>query len=823
MTINEELARLGEPPTTPEEETAAQSAGEQRTSVWLNDLAETAVERANVDEMKELRRLFPQYEPIRRLGRGGMGVVYLVRHIGLDLLVALKVLPFEVGDDLQFLERFQREARALARLDHPRIVRVLNFHRSFVENVYCLEMEYLAGGTLRDRLRKNPLSPDEALRLAAAICDALHHAHTRSVVHRDISPENILFDGDNNLKVADLGLARVCGEAAFTRSTQGMGKDDYMAPEQKKNAATADHRADIYSVGVVLYEMLTGKRPLGRFEPASKLAGVSAEVDEIIDRALQHDPDRRFKSAAELKATLEAIPEDPPIPGDPPKQGWRPWLKRHSLALVAALLVLVGAAALGWWARTPAPDGILLWGGDTVGGAPYVWYEGSKLRGFEAELMEQVAHRLGMRSQFVQCDWAMLPQALQRGDIQVIFNGCEYSPQRARAMSMTIPYGLLRMRLIVRKGPGPIRAWDNLLHPPAGQTWGVGTLAASPSEKLLQRDYPNTVKIEAPPVGGTVGVLLALQNGRLDACVQDEFTASHYLARDFPGLEMVGEPRDPMYVVAYTARDNPGLRDRINGALLALMQDGTLKRIYQSYGLWTDEAESLSDVARTWPPREVEEVPSLWPNAWTLVKAAGVTVLLACVSMPLAMLLGLGIAVGRLYGPRWLGGLLAGYVELIRGTPLLLQLFALYYLLPEVGIFLPVFWAGVIGLALNYSASESEHYRAGILAVPRGQLEAALLLGMSHWTALRRIILPQAVRTVIPSVTNDFIALFKDTAVCSVIAVVELTGSYSRLVIDQPQRILTYALLTALLYLLMSYPLAVLARRLERRPHPATA
>jgi polar amino acid transport system substrate-binding protein len=199
------------------------------------------------------------------------------------------------------------------------------------------------------------------------------------------------------------------------------------------------------------------------------------------------------------------------------------------------------------------------------------------------------------------------------------------------------------------------------------------------------------------------------------------------------------------------------------------------------------------------------------------------TVLLACTAMPLAMLLGLLVALGRMYGPRWLGLPLAAYVEFLRGTPLLLQLFAIYYLLPEVGIYLPAFWAGVIGLAVNYSAYESEHYRAGLLAVPRGQWEAALTLGMSKWTALWRVILPQALRTVVPSLTNDFIALFKDTAVCSVIAVIELTGQYQRLLVDQPRMILTFALMAGLLYLLMSYPLALLARRLERRPQLVAA
>jgi polar amino acid transport system substrate-binding protein len=185
--------------------------------------------------------------------------------------------------------------------------------------------------------------------------------------------------------------------------------------------------------------------------------------------------------------------------------------------------------------------------------------------------------------------------------------------------------------------------------------------------------------------------------------------------------------------------------------------------------------------------------------------------------MPLAMAAGLLIAVGRLYGPRWLNWLLGAYVELLRGTPLLLQLSVIYYLLPTIGIALPAFWAGVLGLAINYSAYEAENYRAGLLAIPRGQMEAALSLGMTTATALRRVIVPQAVRIVIPPVTNDFIALFKDTSVCSVIAVTELTSRYRYLAVNYQSYIIQLGLMTAILYLLMSYPLSLIARRLEKR------
>ena len=199
-----------------------------------------------------------------------------------------------------------------------------------------------------------------------------------------------------------------------------------------------------------------------------------------------------------------------------------------------------------------------------------------------------------------------------------------------------------------------------------------------------------------------------------------------------------------------------------------------------------------------------------------LLRSAGMTVKLSLVAMPLAVLIGLAVALGRLYGPRLLAGVLAGYVEAVRGTPLALQLYVIFFLLPEVGLSIEAFWAAILGLAVNYSAYEAEIYRAGLMAVPRGQMEAALALGMSRWLALRRIIVPQATRIVIPPVTNDFIALFKDTAVCSVITVVELSKEYS-IHARNTGAIIELGIVTALLYLAMSYPLSMLTRYLERR------
>jgi polar amino acid transport system substrate-binding protein len=204
-------------------------------------------------------------------------------------------------------------------------------------------------------------------------------------------------------------------------------------------------------------------------------------------------------------------------------------------------------------------------------------------------------------------------------------------------------------------------------------------------------------------------------------------------------------------------------------------------------------------------------------NNWRiLLEAAGMTVILSVLSMPLAVLIGISVACGRMYGPWLVAKPLGLYVELLRGTPLMLQLYAIFFLLPKIGVALPALAAAIAGLAINYSAYEAEIYRAGLQAVPRGQMEAALSLGMSRPLAIWRIILPQAFRIVIPPVTNDFIALFKDTSVCSVVTVVELTKEYDILAMSTGA-IVQLAIVTATLYMLMSYPLSVFARWSERR------
>jgi tRNA A-37 threonylcarbamoyl transferase component Bud32 len=255
----------------------------------------------------ELAPHFPQLEFLELLGQGGMGAVYKVRQPNLDRFVALKILP--PGRDAAFAERFTREARALAKLSHPDIVGVHDFGQA--GDFYYFIMEYVDGVNLRQTLNTGKLTPTQALHIVPQICAALQYAHEEGIVHRDIKPENILLDKKGRVKIADFGLAKVLDRDSLsfqlTATHQVMGTPHYMAPEQMERPLEVDHRADIYSLGVVFYEMLTGELPLGRFAPPSQKGGVDVRLDEVVLRALEKEPDRRYQQVSEVKTEVEAI------------------------------------------------------------------------------------------------------------------------------------------------------------------------------------------------------------------------------------------------------------------------------------------------------------------------------------------------------------------------------------------------------------------------------------------------------------------------------------------------------------------------------------
>lgn len=274
-------------------------------------------------EWTDLAERFPQLELLELLGRGGMGAVYKARQKNLDRLVALKVIPPEAAKDPTFAERFQREARAMARLNHANIVTVYDFGQ--VGDLYYLLMEYVDGVNLRHALRAARLAPTEALAIVPQICDALQYAHDQGVVHRDIKPENILLDRLGRVKIADFGLAKMLGNEpnnfTLTGTQQVMGTPRYMAPEQIERPSTVDHRADIYSLGVVFYEMLTGELPIGRFEPPSQKVQVDVRIDNVVLRTLEKEPERRYQRASQVKTELHShapLTWPTPMPGASP-------------------------------------------------------------------------------------------------------------------------------------------------------------------------------------------------------------------------------------------------------------------------------------------------------------------------------------------------------------------------------------------------------------------------------------------------------------------------------------------------------------------------
>lgn len=265
----------------------------------------------------EITRLFPQLEILGLLGAGGMGAVYKARQPALDRLVALKVLPAKGSGEVAFSERFNREARALARLSHPNIVAVHEFGQ--VGDLHFFIMEFVDGANLRQLERAKRLAPREALQIIPQICEALQYAHDEGVVHRDIKPENVLVDRKGRVKIADFGLAKIADpNPEATRLTvegQVMGTPHYMAPEQVERPLDVDHRADIYSLGVVFYEMLTGDLPLGKFAPPSRKVQIDVRLDDIVLRALENDPERRYQQASDVKqgvATVLASPDSRP-------------------------------------------------------------------------------------------------------------------------------------------------------------------------------------------------------------------------------------------------------------------------------------------------------------------------------------------------------------------------------------------------------------------------------------------------------------------------------------------------------------------------------
>ncbi len=496
-------------------------------------------------------------------------------------------------------------------------------------------------------------------------------------------------------------------------------------------------------------------------------------------------------------------------------------LLRSMFRRARVCIVLLAVAA---WGVAPGASGQsmpeLRWGGDAEGGAPFVEadpQDPARLVGFDVEIAALLARDLGRAPRFVQVAFTSLDASAARGDFDIGLSGIEDSPVRRARLAVSVPYYEFREMLTVREAD---RDRFRVLADLRGRR--VATLGATLAYDILvaaQAEHgivPVTYEDDIHPYSD-----LAL--GRVDAVVLDYALADRGVTRN-PGL--VNQEAD-LGVGRYVGVLAPGqaaLRDRIDGILREAMRDGRLEAIVRRWNMWNEDQPRL--YARVLASEATELVPgapgaatlSVWDATRryfpSLLSAAVITLILSCAAMVLAVVVGALIASGRVYGPPPLRAALTGYVEVMRGTPLLLQLFVLYFGLASL-VQLPAFLAALVGLGLNYAAYESEIYRGALEAVPQGQLDAARTLGFSDAQTLALVRGPQAFRLALAPMTNDFVALLKDSSLVSVITVVELTKQTSIFAANVGSWLVPGALCAAL-YLALSLPLARLARRLEK-------
>jgi polar amino acid transport system substrate-binding protein len=486
---------------------------------------------------------------------------------------------------------------------------------------------------------------------------------------------------------------------------------------------------------------------------------------------------------------------------------------RFSTAALLAVLLSAGSAA----ARPrDTLDRIreqaeIVFGADVQGGEPYVFEDPSDpkhLVGFEVDISEAIGHRLGVHTRFSQADWSTLVPSLVRGDFDVALNGLEDTPARRAVILLSNPYFVFGETLAVRQG-GAQRSIDDL------HGARVATLNQSYAYDLLRERGFEPVLYE-----GVSEPYADLALGRVDGVLLDHVIALRYGCVRADVACLPGDVARGTYVAGMRKGDLH-LKAAVDAAIHDMTEDGTLRHILERWKLWDLRQFELSQRGSAGVRESSVSAPL---RHWSItdtrlfLEGAAVTLALSVAAFALALPLGLALALARLERPGPLRWAAATYIELLRGTPLLLQLYVLYFALAPV-LKLGPGLAAVLGLAVNYSAYEAEIHRGALLAVPRGQTEAALALGLGRFQSLGYVLLPQSLRIALPSMTNDFVALLKDSSLVSVITVVELTKRMTIAAVDL-RSWLAPGLACATLYFAMSYPLSRLARRLEHRTAP---
>jgi polar amino acid transport system substrate-binding protein len=479
---------------------------------------------------------------------------------------------------------------------------------------------------------------------------------------------------------------------------------------------------------------------------------------------------------------------------------------RHLIVALLLLLVACSDSKHGGTLDAIQKRGELTWGADLQGGEPYLYEDPdhpNRIIGFEVDIANELAKRLGVKATFVQYAWSNLVPSLERGDFDIAMNGLEATGERKERILMSEPYFTYAETLAVRRD-APYRTLDDL------EGKRVGTLNQTYAHDLLR-----ALPVDIALYEGNEEPYIDLEQGRVDAVLLDNIIADRYgCVSSRPTVKCIPDDIARGTYIIGIRKSDPELKRAIDSALQAMRADGTLQRILEKAHLW--------DQRQTEPPPEVADAASDVRRrtfdssmGWQFVSAALVTLKLSVLAFLIAVPLGLLLAIARVYGGPVFATIARIYIEVFRGTPVLLQLYVLYYGLAPYYSLGPV-QAAVLGLGLNYAAYEAEVYRGALLAIPRGQTEAAKALGMGPVQTLRHVLIPQSLRLALPPMTNDFVSLLKDSSLVSVITVIELTKRMTISAVDMRGWLIP-GLACAALYLALSFPLSELARRLERR------
>lgn len=465
----------------------------------------------------------------------------------------------------------------------------------------------------------------------------------------------------------------------------------------------------------------------------------------------------------------------------------------------------------------------LRWAADSESGAPYVFYEPENIQqmtGFEYDIMMALSKRLNREPVFVQNAWEGLILGLESNLYDIAINGIEITEERQKSVNFSEPYYATYLQITTRQGDSRFKNLSDL------SGFKVGTLTGALSEKVLRgQEGVQVVNYESETLAHQ-----DLTISRVDALLFDAPIAKYYSEIN-PRYQVISTPISSMTYGVAISKKNPQLLKEINKALNEMKANGELKAIYERWALWNNSTAILFDdmsparlkpvsfekykaglkLERTFSERIYiyqKSMPLLLEGVWQTIR-------ISFTAMLLAVFAGLILVSLRLYGNRLTSHAVAFFVEFVRGTPLLLQLFFIFYGLPSVGIEISAFGAAVLGLGLNYSVQESEIYRSGLSSVHPNQVEAAKMLGLSRWQTFWSVQVPQAFRICLPPMTTDFIALIKDSSLVSVITMVELTKSYSLLSATYYDYV-GFAVLTAALYILTGMPLVLLSKKLEK-------